>query len=479
MIRKYTYWIFFIGLLFPQFGSAQRVTVSEEVQIRSDDAYQVIGKMKNRFLLFRFRGSDDFEIQAFDEKLRLSWKKEIVLDKKNPRILDLIPQKEDFVVIYQYRHKGKGYLKAAKFDPAANLIDSVSFVNLGNVWYSPKFESVYSEDRTKVVLSTLERQSYFQLYAFDTEKMEFLWENQVKPERILEPSSSDFSLVDNRGNYYFIREKYNRKARLEDHRIEVFKIQGSGSEKRSSLIVKMDEFLIYDLDFIYDNRNRNLLGAGLYSENSRSRANGIFTLTIKGGVGASSFEHLEFEDNLIAGLSGKGVDEEKGISEIDVQDIVLRRNGGALLLLERNRVVERRAGTTGRSYLGRDGSGFIVDHYYDDVVAMAVNPKGELTWQEIFHKRQYSQDDNAVFSSYFLLKTPSQMRLIFNDDIKNETTVSEYLIKANGTSDRNAVFSTEAQNLKLRFRDALQLNGSEFIIPSERRNRLRLVLVSF
>jgi len=479
MIRVLTFLVFILLTCLPQTGWTQRVTVSEELSMRSDDSYKIIGKMKNRFLLFRFRGGDEYVVQAFDEKLRMSWKKEIALDKKNPRIIEVLPQKDNFVVFYQYRQKGKSYLKAAKYDPAANLLDSVSFVNLGSNWYSPKFESFYSEDRTKIVLSSLERQSYFQLYAFDINTMELIWENKIRPDRILEPNSASFSLVDNQGNFYFVREKYNRKARLEDHRLEVYKAFGSGEANRTSALIQLNEFLFYDLKMIFDNRNNKLIGAGLYSANSRARANGVFTLSIDNGVGTSYLDKVEFEDNFINGVSGRGVDEEKGISEIDIRDIVLRRNGGAMLLLERNRILERRVTTAGRSYIGRDGSGYIVDYYYDDVLALSIDPEGKLIWNEIFHKRQYSQDDNAAFSSYFILKTPSELKLVFNDDIKNETTVSEYVIKANGTSDRNAVFSTEAQNLKLRFKDALQVGSNEMVVPSERRNRLKLVLVSY
>ena len=95
------------------------------------------------------------------------------------------------------------------------------------------------------------------------------------------------------------------------------------------------------------------------------------------------------------------------------------------------------------------------------------------------HKKQYSQDDNAAFSSFFLLKTPTALRLIFNDEIRNENTVSEYVIRGDGNFDRNSVMSTESQNIRLRFRDALQVDANALIIPSERRNRLRLVLLEY
>ena len=95
------------------------------------------------------------------------------------------------------------------------------------------------------------------------------------------------------------------------------------------------------------------------------------------------------------------------------------------------------------------------------------------------HKKQYSQDDDAAFSSYFLLKTPSALRVIFNDEAKYETTVSEYVLTGSGEADRNAVMSTESQKLRLRFRDAVQVAANELIVMSESRSKLKLVRVTY
>ena len=61
--------------------TAQSVTISEPVSLRNDQAYEIIGKMKDRVLLFRDRANNDFEIQAFDRDLQLSWKKELEFEE--------------------------------------------------------------------------------------------------------------------------------------------------------------------------------------------------------------------------------------------------------------------------------------------------------------------------------------------------------------------------------------------------------------
>jgi hypothetical protein len=72
-----------------------------------------------------------------------------------------------------------------------------------------------------------------------------------------------------------------------------------------------------------------------------------------------------------------------------------------------------------------------------------------------------------------------KLRILFNDEIKYENTCSEYLLSPLGDFDRNSLLNTMGQGLRLRFRDALQISPSECLVPSEFRNKLKLVLVRY
>jgi hypothetical protein len=149
-----------------------------------------------------------------------------------------------------------------------------------------------------------------------------------------------------------------------------------------------------------------------------------------------------------------------------------------LMIAERNRQLERRTGSTNRAFFD-GGVRYIVDYYYDDMFMVSFNPDGKTHWKTILHKKQYSQDDNGVFSSFFLYKNPTNLRLLFNDEIKYENTVSEYVVNGSGDFERKSLLNTENLELKLRFRDALQVSATEIIVASERRNRLKLVKLQY
>jgi len=78
-----------------------------------------------------------------------------------------------------------------------------------------------------------------------------------------------------------------------------------------------------------------------------------------------------------------------------------------------------------------------------------------------------------------LAKTPAALRVIFNDEIKQSNTVSEYIVSGNGSFEHNTVMNTERKELSLRMRDAVQVAANEIIVPSERRNRLKLVKIVY
>ena len=458
--------------------SAQTVTVSEPLSIRSDLGYEIIGTLQDNLLLFRDR-STLFEIQSFTPELELGWTKELELDKRRPQVLGLSSDKQTFTILYQKRYKGDLILKAHKYDAGANLLDSVEVTNLGRPFYTPNFQIELSEDRQKMLIYHFDQLKEVHARLFDVASMKLLWETQFTPADMLLVRDYRQMLVDNAGNLYLILERDNRKSKQEDHHYEVFRYGPATGGALTSLRLPMDAKLTYDVYFSYDNLNRQLVAGGLYSEGNRGRAEGVFYLRVDDAGERQALQFHPFDDVFIADLVERNPEKaQRGLTQANVQEVVLRRDGGLLLIGERNREQERNGG--GRTNYGGGYSGrFVVDYFYEDLFVVSLHPDGDLHWKSVLHKKQFSQDDNAIYSSYLLAKTPTALRLLFNDEIKQNNTVSEYVIQGNGLADRNSVMSTANQQLRLRFRDGVQVAANELIVPSERRTRLKLVRVRY
>ena len=77
----------------------QSAIVSDPLFIRSDYGYELIGRMRDRFLVFRDR-YEDFVVQAFDAQMRLSWSKPLDdLDRRGMRVIAVVPGRNDFTVV--------------------------------------------------------------------------------------------------------------------------------------------------------------------------------------------------------------------------------------------------------------------------------------------------------------------------------------------------------------------------------------------
>lgn len=474
--------LFALCLLPLETTAQQNMLVSEPVSIRNDFGYEIIGRLRDRILLFRDK-ADEFEILAYDSRMHFAWSRELDdIDRRGVQILNVVAGKNDFSIVFKVRRRGSTQLRVHKYDPGANLIDSMTIKNYGERLFAPPvLDVVRSEDRSCFAVYNNADRDQLEVICFRLDKMQVLWDKTVPLNAPFYDSDIDAMSLSNDGDLFLIAEHNNRRGRVEDHDFRFLRVH-AGADVLTRL--PMPELLTCDVKFAYDNKNQRLVGVGLYGERSRDRANGSFFLAVRRD-GASPFLRSEpFDGQFLDILRGKDSSPDsddggggRGISDADVVQVVLREDGGALLVAERHHEIQR--GATAARGFWRDGVRIVIDFYYDDVLVVAFNPDGTSAWKTALHKKQYSQDDEATYSSYFLIRNDDHLRFLFNDEIKYENTCSEYVLTPMGDFDRNSVLNTFGQNLRLRFRDGLQISANECIVPSEFRNRLKLVLLRF
>lgn len=461
--------------------NAQVLTVSEEITLRTDTDYHLVGKMGGKTVLFHDRTNKHF-VTAYDRRMQESWEKELQLRGRNIRVLDVLENTRGFHIVYLFRNGGRNFLQVDAYDPAANLRDSVTMADFGFFASSPSYELVRSQDRSKALLVLAEQQTKVNVISMDFDSLQLLYNVQIKPKDFYFNENFLQSEVNDVGDGYLILERDNFQSRRKEHHYEVFELKAE-DQHLNNFNLMMGDSLTYDVYFRYDNLNDRLLGAGLYSIRDLLHTQGHFYLAISPSD-TTSF-NLRFEPfpvELIENIEGKKLrnnNKRKGLDQLSIRDAILREDGGLLLVMERNRQLERRAVATQSQVLNSYNGRPLVDYYYDELLITSINPSGTAYWNTILHKKQYSQDDGGAFSSFMLLESPSRLRFLFNDEIRFENTVSEYVLNGTGSFDRNSLFHTRDLELKLRFRDGVQVAANEVIIPSERRNRLRLVTLTY
>ena len=114
-------WCFFtICLLYGLSGFTQDIQISKEQYLRTDHDYQIIGKVGDKVLMLKFEGEKK-RLQAYNDKMRQVWEKEIKLERKMSKIIGVVSNKENFTLIYGYKRKGRFRVMARKFNNNLNV----------------------------------------------------------------------------------------------------------------------------------------------------------------------------------------------------------------------------------------------------------------------------------------------------------------------------------------------------------------------
>lgn len=461
---------------------AQQVDISPEQTVREKLEYEIIGKVKNSVLMYRADGTD-YELQGYDDLMRKDWDEVIEFERKAIKTYGFTRTKEDFTQIYSYRRKGKMYVSARQYDGKGKVMRVDTLTIVDRRAFMPNFTYIESQNKRLVMLYHVEKNKEIEALVFDTRYRKVLWNKVFKPVELDFRLEFVNALLDNDGNPHFVFGKDNKRSKKETNRFEVFSYVAS-TESEMTTLFPFKEYLWFDVHFAYDNRNNKLVGGGLYSDKYRTVAKGYFYMSMDlYDDDIRTLEYHPFTPEYIKEVLGKEKikkSEAKGFSDIEVREIVLRSDGGILLIIERIKENMREsfnyASSYGRNY--RD-TNYKVDYFFNDALLFSINPNGSTDWYQVLHKRQFSQDDGGMYSSYFLLKTKQSLRFLYNDEIKQENVVNEYIVTGKEEAKRKNVLNTAGEKIMLLLKEAVQISSKEVVIPSQRRRTLKLVKVTF
>lgn len=476
--RLNNFFILILSFLIYTNGLAQGIEISDEQSMRTDYSYEIIGKLDGKILFFK-EESSDFILQAFDDKMKVVKENNIDLDKSYLKYIGTTIGRKDFTLLFSFRKRGDTFVKAHKYNAKLELVDSVTVKTFERRAFSPSFTMKLSQNKRYALMYNVEKEKYLETLLFDTKTMKLVWEQIFMPDDFyFKRDFMDF-LVDNNGGGHLIIERDNQKSKIITNRFEFISFDASMSTP-TMYILPLGEELWYDILFDYDNKNNKIVAGGLVANEFQTKAVGYFYLNINPKDEKDYLlKYNSFEQDFVQDVLGKEKPKKReGFAEVDVQEIVLRSDGGILLIAERNRTYVRQS-SMGAAYAGRGVTGSQTDYYYDDVLVFSIHPTGNLHWNEILFKKQYSQDDGAIYSSYFLLKTRSSLRFLYNDEISQENPVNEYILTGSGTPDRKNIMNTQGVKLMLVLKNAVQVSADEVVIPSERRRQFKLVKLKY
>ena len=94
-------------------------------------------------------------------------------------------------------------------------------------------------------------------------------------------------------------------------------------------------------------------------------------------------------------------------------------------------------------------------------------------------KKQASDDDNGVYSSFLMMNEKDKLRLLYLDDISFSGSLNDYILTSIGKSSRETILDQDDKDVMLLPQMGKQISPVEVVLPSYKNNALRLVKVTF
>lgn len=457
--------------------AAQKVTVSREIGIKGNYAYDILPNIGGRIIVYHDKGSEH-EFEIYDNELRYINTIQPQFEKKHIQPTGIVTMDSAFHYYYTYRENDSLYYRVNIYDGRADLLDSLSLSAQDKKLINSNARFAHSKDKSKVLIFNPDDRGIL-MQLIDNHNFRLLSTFRLQVKDINLKTDFEKVLVTNDGEILVFGRK-NSFWEKSSSGFFLVRCVNKDDTRFHSFLPEKDNITEFLPD--YDEINNRLALAGLISESSDNAINGYFGFSIKMDSLPEEAEILvnRFSPEFIQDVTGRKSGKSRDLSDFKLQDMVIRRDGGVVLIAEVVREFMRRSQMNSPLSFGNPvpARGFI-DYYHEDLIMMATHPDGKEHWNKVLFKKQFSQDDNANFSSYFIFKTPTRMKLLYNDAIKNDITVSEYVIDPLGNMERKSVLSTEYQNLKLRFRDAIQTGPRTLIVPSEKGWKISLVKIEY
>lgn len=187
-------------------------------------------------------------------------------------------------------------------------------------------------------------------------------------------------------------------------------------------------------------------------------------------------------------------DEELQLFEYDLDEIIRREDGGAVLVGEQYFMYTRTVCTSTQN--GGQTCRTIYHYVYNDIIVVNISPEGDIEWASTVPKRQHTANDGGYFSSYALEVRDENLYFIFNDNGENlfkaagdkfkqmdlqgkGSIVTMATVDQDGRVTREALFDPEKRELILRPKSCRQLEDGRMFLYATRKKDYRFGMATF
>lgn len=471
-LRNYLLLSLFVRLIHPLM--AQNIFLSDVFPLKINDNIDIISQQSGYNYFIQSSGNG-YQVHRLDAELKNLRTILLPLNERKSEVVFSGFVNKNLNIVYKYRIRSELCFKIMIYDVDLNLKDSTTLTCFPNSVYNPQIQVIPSEDKNSLLVYYSHLSDYSQFLSFDLGSKKLNW--SYKWDHILEKTEFRFLekvLFDNHGNAILV---FNDQIAVKNkYAIGCAYLTKNGVIRKTFFDLP---FNVYESDWFVDNKNQKLLLVGTYSNDKGRKANGSLYCSSSIPFTNDSLYYCmnPFTPGLIGAYLNEKEKPEKGIDDFYIPNAILKQEGGVVFIIEKNKKIERYISGRSTNFggVGRN----IIDHYYDDLLVISLSKSGIIEWMAPLAKKQFSQDDDGDFSSFLLIKGSNLLRILFNDEIKNENTISQYIVRSDGSYERKSLLNTDYRKLKIMFRQGKQVSSNACLIPCLSRNKLKFLKIEF
>lgn len=448
--------------------------------------FKIIGKNQDGYIV-QLYGSIDI-LQSFGNDLRLIATKTIDFKNQTGLLQHIEMNKSGVTAFYLSNEKKATALMA---QPLSNrFVESGNGVFIDSIFDRPD----YASSNLRVTKSLNREYTLFYYPYFKGEKIDRIQficlDNALnkiytktlplnRPDNEIE--TAKFT-VDNDGNAYAVFLKSKEKMTMAEQ--EIFTVYKVSAEEEAiyETEIKIKKNLFGDYYFNADNSNHNIVLSGFYDDdNPRNEpaAFGFFFVLLNTDSGTlNTLKYNDFEPHFMQELTSRQNQAPK-LFTFNINRVILRHDGGAALITE-SLIKDSRETVFNSQFSPTFNSIQRINFYqYNDIVVFSLKPDGSQDWHAIMRKKQSSEEDNGIYSSFLISNERDKLRFLYIDEISTAASLREYVLNSNGKVSGKAILNQENEDLMLLPQAGKQVSPNEIVLPSYLRNQLRLVKITY
>lgn len=433
-------------------------------------------------------GKTTHTISVYSSDMKLKWKKPIALKEFGFVNVNKVYLLEDsLLVFYTIQVRGMTILKAAKVNSQLNLIRPATVVDTlatSTLLAVPSMNycSSFGKKRFLIYYDDFNNSDKRKLHAYCVDDLSNVkWKNEFRSADFMEPETVT-AVIDDSFRCWFLMGENQVKNFHNDFPYNKFMLVSyNDSIKKFSQTISEESGMIFTNALLkLDMKNKQIIAAGLYALSPGAESNGIIFLRFNLNGELKNKKLIPYSTDLLSQLTGNNPPKRNdGFFSFQPSDFVVKNDGGIIFLAESYSISTEAFNSPGYGNFGGTTSLTVNYYHFDEVLAFSISDTGGVEWNQVIHKKQQTESDGGIFSSFALVIAPAQLILVFNDFSGGMDVLSTFTLQPDGKVERTEIFNADKKGLLPVVKTGKQISSNEFVMPSLKKGYLQYLKIIF